>query len=528
MEEIRLFSAFKARIIDLEEQLEEKDKLLKVTDSKVEKLRETISVQKQTINERDSIILSIQNLEAWHEGACEAAGLQLNWQEGFKKLWSAYSNQAKELKAFKQADTFEGISNQFADLRKTISAQYQITKQRDELLAGMNLTIKKRNLTITEKDLLISSADPNAFPLFADIKVARLGGLTYQKGRVFADIDLTSSVKEVQVDAKGSTINDCVIKLLVDQLICLYKKYDDVNAACQLQMITESFKKPLYEIALKVRAREMENAIASRTSSTPREKITGPGNHAAHGADALANAQMVLETDSKTDVGRLISGKREQFEFTYLVPPEIVHKFGSAWDDSYFPNFIQLLNLYQDLKIWRSEGIGILEFPTRRYSTKRLVNRIYPSEELNNAEAFDADKEAIKEWNELWDISSELRDKPRKFRRENNFLVRKDSHRRSLEETSRGTNALCSATPNSSSSILPAVLPLDLESARDLNHEQLQYRAALLISKLHPQKKLKNDVEWAADAKVCKELEELNEIECQLYADQKKINRRHR
>ncbi|KAF7880823.1 uncharacterized protein EAF02_006714 [Botrytis sinoallii] len=71
-------------------------------------------------------------------------------------------------------------------------------------------------------------------------------------------------------------------------------------------------------------------------------------------------------------------------------------------------------------------------------------------------------------------------------------------------------------------------LPLDLKSARNLNHEQLQCRVALLIFKVHPQKKLKNDVEWAADAKVCKELEELNEIKCQLYADKRKLNRHHR
>ncbi|KAF7901966.1 uncharacterized protein EAF01_007264 [Botrytis porri] len=56
-------------------------------------------------------------------------------------------------------------------------------------------------------------------------------------------------------------------------------------------------------------------------------------------------------------------------------------------------------------------------------------------------------------------------------------------------------------------------LPLDLKSERDWNYEQLQYRVALLISK-------------AADAKVCKELEELDEIV--FYADQKKIYRRHR
>lgn len=109
----------------------------------------------------------------------------MNWQEGWKKLWSAYSNQAKELKAFKQTDTFEGISEQFADLRKTISAQYQIITQKDELIAEMNLILRNKDLIITEKDLLITSADPNVFPLYADIKVAHLSGLVRGKDKVY-------------------------------------------------------------------------------------------------------------------------------------------------------------------------------------------------------------------------------------------------------------------------------------------------------------------------------------------------------
>ncbi|KAF7948910.1 hypothetical protein EAE96_008091 [Botrytis aclada] len=453
MAENHLFSALKSRIIDLEKQLEEKDDLLKVANSEVEKLRNTISVQKQTINDQNSTILSIQNLEAWHEATCEAVGLQLNWQEAWKKLWPTYLNQAKELNAFKQNDNFWSISNEIANLRENISDLHRKMAQEDERIAEMDLSIRRKDQTIANKDLLISSADPNDFPLYADIKVASLGGLSYQKNRVFADIDLTSSVKEVQVDVKGRTINDCVIKLVVDQLICLYRKYDDVNAACQRQMITESLKKPLYDIGIKVRAREMENALASRTGSAPREKITGPGNHAAHGADAFADAQMVLETDSKTDAGRVTSGKREQFEAAYLVPPETVLKFGSVWNDSYLPKFIQLLNLYQGLKIWHNEGIGKLQFPTLRYRITRLVNRVYPLKELHNAELFDADEAAVKEFNELWDNSREFPDEHRKFRRENNSLSRKDSHRRSVEETSRGTNALRSATSNPSFAI---------------------------------------------------------------------------
>lgn len=100
-------------------------------------------------------------------------------------------------------------------------------------------------------------------------------------------------------------------------------------------MITESHNKPLYEIGLKVRLREMENARASRTDSSPREKITSAGNHAAHGADAFADARAVICSDAENAVGRINSGKREQYEIMYLVPPEIVMKFGDIFNDSY-------------------------------------------------------------------------------------------------------------------------------------------------------------------------------------------------
>ncbi|KAF5873765.1 uncharacterized protein Bfra_005229 [Botrytis fragariae] len=368
MDGTRLFSELKARIIDLEKQLEEKDELWKVANSKIEKLRETISVQiKPSTNE------------------------------------TAQSHQFEILKLGMKKHHISSISNNNTEKRTH---------------CGNGPYYKEKRPDYTENDLLISSADPNAIPLYADTKVACLGGL---------------SVKEVQVDIKGRTINDCVIKLFVDQLIRLYEKYDDVNAACQRQMITESLKKPLYEIGL---------------------KFPEPENHAAHGADAFADAQMILETDSKTDVERGISGKRGQFMIIYLVPPETVINFGSVWNDSYSPKFTQLLKLYQDLKIWRDEGIGILEFASRRYHITRLVNIIYPSEELYNAEAFDADEAAIKKFNELWDASRELQDEQRKFRHENNSLFRKDLHRRSLEETSRGINALRSATLNLSFSII--------------------------------------------------------------------------
>lgn len=79
MEENYLFSVLKVSL-----KFSYHHEPLKVANSQFYKLQENIAAQKQTINE--STILSIQNLEAWHEGARETVGLQLNWQERWKKL----------------------------------------------------------------------------------------------------------------------------------------------------------------------------------------------------------------------------------------------------------------------------------------------------------------------------------------------------------------------------------------------------------------------------------------------------------
>ncbi|KAM0170047.1 hypothetical protein ACHAPF_009417 [Botrytis cinerea] len=156
----------------------------------------------------------------------------------------------------------------------------------------------------------------------------------------------------------------------------------------------------------------MENAIATRTSSAPREKFTSPGNHAAHAADAFADAQMVLETDSKTEIGRVISGKREQFKLTYLVAPETVIKFASVWNDL--------------CGIMRGSEFENLPPGDTLLDASSTDNRVYPLEELPNAEVFDTDETAFKEFDKLYSASRELRDKHRKLRRENPKELRRN------------------------------------------------------------------------------------------------------
>ena len=53
-------------------------------------------------------------------------------------------------------------------------------------------------------------------------------------------------------------------------------------------------------------------------------------------------------------------------------------------------------------------------------------NRVYSLEKLPNAEVFDIDETAFKKFDELYNVSRELRDKCRKLRRENPKELRRN------------------------------------------------------------------------------------------------------
>ncbi|TGO57418.1 hypothetical protein BOTNAR_0201g00040 [Botryotinia narcissicola] len=57
--------------------------------------------------------------------------------------------------------------------------------------------------------------------------------------------------------------------------------------------------KPINGISKKVRARKTEFDIAARTGSATREEIITPGNLAAHSADVIIDARLVVEYDPK-------------------------------------------------------------------------------------------------------------------------------------------------------------------------------------------------------------------------------------
>lgn len=97
------------------------------------------------------------------------------------------------------------------------------------------------------------------------------------------------------------------------------------------------------------------------------------------------------------------------------------------------------------MKIWYRDDIGKKEFPALRYRVKKLVERFYPLEQLHNAEEFDADKAATKEFNELWDIALKMRAAHREYRRE--YSISRQHQRRSLEEPSLETMSLYEKQP---------------------------------------------------------------------------------
>ncbi|ESZ95945.1 hypothetical protein SBOR_3637 [Sclerotinia borealis F-4128] len=391
MEEDKALKPIKALIADLKRQLGEKDELLRSARQTIGELRKIISMREQVIGDRDERIVSIQKLQEWHQTINQhewegKGNLELHWQESYRRLYSAYINQGKELKIFKQAVAGEDGGGQVDFLRKMVSDHAKIVEGKDQIIA-------QKNHIIAKKDFLLLSADPKVFPCFENVEVGGLRRFSYSADRVFAEIEFESKVKEVQVDVVGRTINGHVIKLLVDQIVRIHEDYTTVNATCHDQMKMELTKKPIYEIGLRARAREMEYAFAARTCSIPRERITHSGN---------------------------------------LVPPEIALKYGDIWNNSsYFVKVIQLLEFFRDLKIWNREGIVGCRYAALRNRVAGLIHRVYPLEEFHNGEEFDADEAATKEFDELWEVCRELRDGHKAYRKE---LI---SSRRNSREDSR-------------------------------------------------------------------------------------------
>ncbi|KAF7880822.1 uncharacterized protein EAF02_006713 [Botrytis sinoallii] len=460
MEEDEIFQPIKALICDLKKQLEEKDALLKKakedndyilrsfrsalidapkTHRKIKELHTTISEKDQTIKDRNITIEKLQKVVAWQEKSCEEgyylhktsnespkqevsdAGSRLeHWQKGYMILHSVYENQTKELKAPKQTDALKNICEENEALKRNVDNNDRVIAGKDRIISSVNQILADKDRTIAQEALLPSSAQPNSGPVFGSLEVLELAdGLNREKKLHHVD-------KVVQLDAEGKAINENVIEHLSSQLTYICEKESSASSGHKFLEETESFRKPLSEIGLKIRARKLELDFAARTGSTARDNILNPGNFAAHGADAISDAHMIGKFDPTVEVGtesgnatlNRCPGLREQFLLNYIVSPELVFKSSKphSSQDTGFSYLVYLINWYENLRLWNLDGMVGNTYCMLRKRIKDLVDRISTLEEFVNDDDFEEDEEVVKEFGDLQRIMSKLKAAHRSFR----------------------------------------------------------------------------------------------------------------
>ncbi|TGO41244.1 hypothetical protein BHYA_0024g00210 [Botrytis hyacinthi] len=224
--------------------------------------------------------------------------------------------------------------------------------------------------------------------------------------------------------------NDRVIAEMIvssrTQLTYICENESSANSGHKCIEDTESFRKVLYEIGLEIRARKLELDFAARTGSTARDNIPKPGNFAAHGADAIADAHMIGKFDPTVEIGtesgsatlNRCPGLREQFLLNYIVSPELVLNSSKphSSQDPGCPYLVYLINWYENLRLWNLEGIVGNAYGMLRKRIKGLVDRISTLEEFVNGDDFEEDEEVMKEFGDLQRMMSKLKAAHRSFR----------------------------------------------------------------------------------------------------------------
>ncbi|TGO59848.1 hypothetical protein BOTNAR_0155g00200 [Botryotinia narcissicola] len=457
MEEDEIFRLIKVLICDLKKQLEEKDALLKrgkeenysirssfrsalvdasKTHRKIKKLQTTVSEKDQTIKDREITIEKLQKVvtwqeKSWEEGHClhktssesakqevpDAGSRSEHWQKGYMILHSGYENQTKKLKALKQTDALKNLCEENEALKRTVDNNDRVIAEKDRIISNVNQTLVDKNRTTVQETLPRLSTQPNSGPIFGSLEVLELvDGLIQGK-------KLYHVVKVVQLDVEGKAINENVIEHLSSQLTYVCEQESSENSDHKFIEETESFRKPLSEIGLKIRARKLELDFAARTGSTARDNILKPGNFAANGADAIADAHMIgkfdpaVEFSSESGSATLnrCPGLREQFLLNYIVSPELVLKSSKPHSpqDSGFSYLIYLINWYENLRLWNLEGIVGNAYGTLRKRIKGLIDRISALESLANDDDFE---EEMKGFGDLQRTMSKLKAAHRSFR----------------------------------------------------------------------------------------------------------------
>ncbi|KAF7897398.1 hypothetical protein EAF00_005626 [Botryotinia globosa] len=436
MEEDEIFQPIKALICDLKKQLEEKDTLLKKEKEESYSIRSSfrsamVNASQTNRKIKELHTTKLQKVNAWQEKSCKEehclhktssesskqevpdAGSRLeHWRKGYMILHFGYENQTKELKALKQTDALKTLCEENEALKRTVNNNDRVIAEKDRIISNVNQILADKDRIIAQETLLPSSTQPNSGPISGTLEVLELvDGLVQEK-------KLHHVVKVVQLDAEGKVINEDDIEHLSSQLTYICQKGSIASSDQNFIEETESFRKPLSEIGLKIRARKLELDFAARTGSTARDNILNPGNFAAHGADAIADAHMIVSTESGSATLNRCPGLREQFLLNYIVSPELVLKSSKPHSpqDPGFSYLVYLINWYENLRLWNLEGIVGNAYGTLRKRIKGLVDRISALEEFANDDDFEEDEEMMKEFGDLQRIMSKLKAAHRSFR----------------------------------------------------------------------------------------------------------------
>ncbi|TGO15510.1 hypothetical protein BTUL_0039g00260 [Botrytis tulipae] len=128
---------------------------------------------------------------------------------------------------------------------------------------------------------------------------ARIYGVEWKTTSKFRLSSVFENLANTHALAKTYQYNMDVIEEPCRQPQFLHPKYAEAKTYSTDLAKKIALAKPINDISKKIRARKTEFDIAARTGSATREEIITPGNLAAHSADVITDAHLVVEYDTK-------------------------------------------------------------------------------------------------------------------------------------------------------------------------------------------------------------------------------------
>ncbi|KAI9646307.1 hypothetical protein NHQ30_005748 [Ciborinia camelliae] len=325
-----------------------------------------------------------------------------------------------------EEDLFQPIKAVIADLKRKLAeketelAFEKIRNQnlcalvfkRDMRIEELENAISKKDRIIAEKDLLLSDPDGDqkvTFHRHQELEIVVIKpGLWWLLNRG-DDISKIVKVQKIPIEDMAQAIS--TQNFMINWL---YERYHELKKM-KLQLIEEKDQREFtYNLGLFVRARRMEHALAKSTKSVPRERTIVAGNHAAHGANAICDAHMVMKLDpeARTHTGgntsklNIYSGFRDHYEEMYLLSPETVSKW--ADDIKNYWKFLSLLDFYEGLRLWNSEGLVGCRYRFLRQRVKNLIDKLRFEDGYYDDNYLYLNEGASQEYHKLENIFREL------------------------------------------------------------------------------------------------------------------------